>query len=218
MTVQEAIQKRRAYRSLTKVKIPASTIRTLAQAAQLCCSAENHQPWRFVFVTDPAAIAKISQSYISDNAWADNASMLVAVCTEPSLDVTVTDKDIAPQVPHAGKLARKGNVRPYSYFDTGMATGFLILRATELGLVAHPIAGYLEQRVQAILDIPADLTVMALVVVGRRSATIDPNLPPEMKADEKRRPARLPLSQIAHVNRWTGKVEPAARRKILEAG
>jgi nitroreductase len=217
MTVQDAIKSRRAYRSLTRVKIGAGTIKTLAQAAQLCCSAENHQPWRFVFVTDPALITTVSASFISDNAWADAASMLVAVCTEPSLDATVNDQDIAPQVPNAGTLAGPGHTRPYSYFDTGMATGFLILRATELGLVAHPIAGYLEQRVQQALRIPAALTVMALVVVGKRSATIDPALPKAMKADERKRPPRLPLSQIAHTNRFSGKVEPAERRQILKS-
>ena len=215
MDVHEAIEKRRASRSLSKIRITRAVIRDLAAAARLCCSAENHQPWRFVFVTDTRLLAELSTTMIADNAWAANASMLVAVCTEPHLDCTVDDRDIAPQVPGAGRLRSSGNTRPYWYFDTGQAMAFLILRATELGLVAHPIAGYLEQRVQQILGIPRHMVVMALVVVGRRSEAIDPALPPDMKADERKRPSRLPLSKMAFTNRFRGDGTVARRRRIL---
>lgn len=215
MDVREAIEKRRAYRSLAKTKITAAEIKQLGEAARLCCSAENHQPWRFVFVTDPALIEQLCATMIKDNAWAARASMLVAVCTAVRLDCTVNDRDIAPDVPDAGKLTAKGNTRPYSFFDTGQAMAFLILRATELGLVAHPIAGYLEQRVQKILRIPRTLIVMALVVVGRRAAVIDPALPPDMKADERARPPRLPLARISFTNHFRGPLAGPKRRRIL---
>lgn len=214
MDVREAIEKRRAYRSLSKTRISRAEIRALAEAARLCCSAENHQPWRFVFVTEAALLAELSTTMIADNAWAANASMLVAVCTAPSLDSTVNDRDIAPQVPGAGRLTSAGNTRAYSVFDTGQAMAFLILRATELGLVAHPIAGYLEQRVQQILHIPREMVVMALVVVGKHDPVIDPSLPPDMKADERKRPSRLPVSKIAFTNRF-GALAVARRRRIL---
>ena len=151
---------------------------------------------------------------IKDNAWAARASMMVAVCTELRLDCTINDRDIAPDVPDAGKLTSKGNTRPYSFFDTGQAMAFLILRATEMGLVAHPIAGYLEQRCK-ILHIPAQLIVMALVVVGRRAAVIDPALPADMKADERARPPRLPLGRISFTNGFRGPVAEPKRRRIL---
>lgn len=217
MDVREAIEKRRAYRSLVKTRITAAEITQLGRAARLCCSAENHQPWRFVFVTDPALIRQLSGTMITDNAWASQASMLVAVCTELRLDCTVNDLDIAPDVPGAGRLTRKGNTRPYSFFDTGQAMAFLILRATELGLVAHPIAGYIEQRVQKILRIPRQLIVMALVVVGRRASVIDPALSADMKVDERIRPARLPLGRISFKNRFRGPVAVPKRRRILRS-
>lgn len=34
----------------------------------------------------------------------------------------------------------------YYLFDAGMSVAFLILRATELGIVAHPIAGCREEQ------------------------------------------------------------------------
>lgn len=214
MTVKQAIAARRAYRSLAPAPVGRDVVRQLAEAASLCCSAENHQPWRFVFVTAPKLLQRLYPALTDDNAWARNASMLIAVCTRENLDDTVDDRDIAPYVTGAGRLSRRGNKRPYYLYDTGMATAFLILRATEMGLVAHPIAGYLEQRVQEVLGIPTDVTVMALVVVGRRAAAIDPSLPADMKRDEKTRPRRLPIGAIVAMNRFSRRElsSPAVRR------
>ena len=215
MDVKKAIEERRAYRSLIKTKISRSSIKELIEAARLCCSAENNQPWRFVFVTDPELMDRLHATFIADNAWAVNASMYVAVCSNEKLDDTVNDRDILGMMSNGGKLSSNGNERPYYLFDTGMATGFMILRAVELGLVAHPIAGYLEQRVQKILGIPKNVTVAALLVVGKRAKTIDPELPPEMKKDERVRPARLPAGEIAFMDRYVAKPPKNLRRPIL---
>ena len=59
-------------------------------------------------------------------------------------------------------------------FDTGMAVAFLQLRATELDLVAHPFAGFKPKAVAEILNIPEDMTVIALVAVGKRSRNSAP--------------------------------------------
>jgi nitroreductase len=50
MDVKEAIQKRRAYRSLDSVDITEDLIKNLAGCAQLSASCNNNQSWRFVFV------------------------------------------------------------------------------------------------------------------------------------------------------------------------
>jgi nitroreductase len=57
--------------------------------------------------------------------------------------------------------------RDYFLFDTGTETGFLVLRATDLGLVAHPIGGFDEQKVEEVLHIPPHMTVITLVIHGR---------------------------------------------------
>ena len=57
-----------------------------------------------------------------------------------------------------------------------MATAFIILRATELGLVAHPIAGFDEDKVKEILGIPDDRRVITLVIVGKHMDTVSPVL------------------------------------------
>jgi nitroreductase len=89
--------------------------------------------------------------------------------------------------------------RDYYLFDTGMATAFLILRATELGLVAHPIAGYDEDRVKDLLGIPKDMTVITLVNIGKHSSTIGSLLTEKQAQIEKARPSRKPLDTIMSI-------------------
>jgi nitroreductase len=81
-----------------------------------------------------------------------------------------------------------------------MATAFIQLRATELGLVAHPIAGYNEDSVKEILGIPAEMVVITLVIVGKHAETISPRLSEKQVESEKNRPERLPLEEFAYTN------------------
>jgi nitroreductase len=92
--------------------------------------------------------------------------------------------------------------REYYLFDTGMATAFLILRATEMGLVAHPIAGYDEGKAKEILGIPVDMGLITLVIVGTHLLPVNSLLNEQQAENEKTRPARLPLSEIMRINRF----------------
>ena len=81
-----------------------------------------------------------------------------------------------------------------------MATAALILRATELGLVAHPIAGFNPQKAKEVLGIPDEMEVITLVIVGKHSETISPVLSDKQVKAEKDRPERLVLEKFASIN------------------
>jgi nitroreductase len=83
-----------------------------------------------------------------------------------------------------------------------MATAFLILRATEMGLVAHPIAGFDEEIVKSVLEIPEDVTVITLVIIGKHSETISPVLSDKQVKYEKKRPTRFPFEAFVYLNRF----------------
>ena len=179
MHVQEAIQTRRSYRALKPTEINADVINALAESAQLAPSCFNNQPWRFVFAHDTNILETLFEALSKGNQkWAQDASMIVAVFSQDDLDCNIKD-------------------RHYSLFDTGLATGFLLLRATELGLVVHPIAGYDQDEVKQILDIPEEMQVIALLVVGEH----DQASPKAEK--EKIRPERLPIEKFAFVNQFS---------------
>ncbi|HAD81799.1 MAG: nitroreductase [Candidatus Edwardsbacteria bacterium RIFOXYD12_FULL_50_11] len=184
MDVSTAIQARRAYRSLAPVEINQEMIKELAKAASLAASCFNKQPWRFVFVYEKEALKKMHGALSKGNEWAYDASMIIAVAAKKEDDCVIKDG------------------REYYLFDTGMAAAHLILRATELGLVAHPIAGFDPEKVRAILGIPADLTVITLINVGKHSEKISPRLSSEQAKGEKERPPRKPLGEFAFHNRY----------------
>jgi nitroreductase len=55
--------------------------------------------------------------------------------------------------------------RNYALFDTGLAVGFLLVQATQMGLVAHPVAGYDPIKVKELFGI--DGRIVTLIAVGK---------------------------------------------------
>jgi nitroreductase len=183
MDVHRAIQERRAYRSLNPVEITDELIEDLARSARLAPSCFNNQPWRFVFVRRPEMLARMHDALSSGNVWAHAASLIIAVFSKAEDDCVIRD-------------------RIYHQFGCGLATGFLVLRATELGLVAHPIAGYSPKKTREILRIPDEYQVITLVIVGKHAEQISPILSDKQKAWEKRRPRRKKLSEFVFIDRF----------------
>ena len=183
MDVKEAIQKRRAYRSLEPVEITDDIINKLGTAAQLAPSCFNNQPWKFVFVYDKEMLLKMRDALSKGNEWIHAASLIIAVFGKKEDDCDV-----------------KG--REYYLFDIGMACGFIQLRATELGLVAHPIAGFNEDKIKEILAIPEEMKVITLINVGKKSNTISEVLSEKQVMWEKERPERKALEEFIYRNRY----------------
>lgn len=182
MNVKDAIENRRAYRSLTKIEITEDIINDLGTAAQLMPSCFNKQPWRFVFVYEDSHLERIKNEALNEgNSWAKKASMIIAVFSKKDLDCVIKDRE-------------------YYLFDTGMATASMMLRATEMGLVAHPIAGYDPSKVRDVLNIPSEYNVITMLVIGKK----DPNIPADFESyqveTEKNRPQRKPLNEFVFHN------------------
>ena len=185
MDVKKAINQRRAYRSLEPTEITEELIFDLAGCAQLSASCFNKQPWRYVFVYDKKTLSKMHDALSQGNEWGRDASMIIAVFSKKEDDCLIHDRE-------------------YYLFDTGMTTAFLILRATELGLVAHPIAGYSPKKTREILGIPDEYNVIALVIIGKHSKKIKPVLSEKQAQDEKKRPERISLQDFVYINKYKG--------------
>ena len=178
MEVHEAIESRRAYRSLEAAEVTEGTARDLARHATLAPSCFNKQPWRYVFAYDRETLGMLHGALAKGNEWGEAASMIVAVHSRKDLDCEV-----------------KG--REYYLFDVGLSTAFLVLRATELGLVAHPIAGFDEERAKEILGIGPEMTLITLVIIGKHADGINDLLTEKQAEAEAERPERLPVDEVA---------------------
>ena len=77
-----------------------------------------------------------------------------------------------------------------------------MLRAAELGLVAHPIAGFSEDKVKAILGIPADAVVITLINVGIKDREINDLLTDKQAESEDKRPERLVFNEFSYINKY----------------
>jgi nitroreductase len=187
MDVREAAEKRRAYRSFEHVEITREMMDELAKAAQLTCSCFNNQPWRYVFARGEEALTKVKEALNAGNAWAKSASMIIAVFGKKEKDCNIKERE-------------------YYLFDIGMAAFAIILRATELGLVAHPIAGYDPEKAKQALGIPADNMLITLINVGKKAQAMNPLMSEKQVKDEQQRPPRRALEQIYSVDKFDEKL------------
>jgi nitroreductase len=182
MELNEVINLRRSYRSLEPVEINDELVEALAGCAQMAPSCFNNQPWRFVFAYDQKVLEQLFAAMSRGNEWTRQASMIIAVFSESKLDC-------------------QGEALDYYLFDTGMAVGFLLLKATELGLVAHPIAGFDGEKAKDILSIPGHMTLITLIIVGKKSETVSPLLSENMAEKENTRPPRKAFNEFAFLDR-----------------
>ncbi len=183
MDVAEAVDRRRARRVLSEDRIEVDKVKALAEAARLSASCFNNQPWRFVFCTGKDSLDAVKGALSKGNAWATRAPLIIAVAAQPTDDCQLSDR------------------RDYFLFDCGLAVGQLELRATEVGLIAHPIAGYDPAKVKSALGIPSEYTVITLVICGY-PGTDDSLLSDKQKEAEKRRPDRKPKGENIFLDRW----------------
>jgi nitroreductase len=184
MDVKEAIEKRRAYRAIDPIDVTDNLIEELSRSAQLMCSCFNKQPWRYVFVDSKNQLDRLKSESINEgNAWAKDTSLIIAVFSEKSLDCVIKDRE-------------------YYSFDTGMATGAMLLKIVEMGLVGHPIAGFSPKKAREILEIPENYSLITLIIVGKQNLDIASKLNDDQQKTELNRPKRLALEKFSFRNKF----------------
>ncbi len=182
MTLDKIIEKRRSIRSLEKTVVDEFQIQTLAKTASLAPSCYNKQPWHYVFVTAEEQLKGLYESLAPGNEWGYNASLIIAVYSKISDDCVVKDRE-------------------YYLFDTGMSTGFIILKAVEMGLSVHPIAGFDAKIAKSVLGIPEENILITLLMCGKQSDEILASLNEEMKELETHRPERKRFEEFCYLNK-----------------
>jgi len=179
--VIDEINNRRAYRSLEPVIITPEILELLSQAVRLSPSCFNNQPWHFIFTYEKEQLHRLFDALSKGNVWATYASMIIAVCAKKDDDCVIYDRE-------------------YYLFDLGLAASSLILQATAMDLVAHPIAGYSPKKVREVLNIPDEYKIITLIIVGKHSENIPEYLSEKQIDAEKKRPERKPLETFIHHN------------------
>jgi nitroreductase len=157
----------------------------LLEAARWAPSCFNDQPRRFLVFdgTDPDALAKARGCLMEGNAWARKAPVLLLSVSRETFE-------------------QNGKPNRWAQHDTGLATENLLLEAVELGLAAHPMAGYDAERARSEFGIPEGFTPIAMIAVGYPyQASLD-DLDDKLRAKELAPRERKSIGEISFSRMW----------------
>lgn len=188
MRVEEAIGRRRAKRAFLEKRVDSKSKRDLVKAMRLSASCFNNQPWKVILVDENGPLDEIREALSRGNRWATRAPLIIVVTAEREKDCLLPDR------------------RDYFLFDCGLAVGQMMLAATSMDLIAHPIAGYRSEVVREVLSIPEEQVIITLVICGHPGE--DTSLLSEKQlVAEKERPERRPLNENFFYGGWGGPFE-----------
>src|SRR6187402_3463460 len=143
-------------RAISDRPLSASQIQSLFEAARWAPSANNQQPWLFVYASRPESLARARELLLPTNQrWANRAPLLVFVFARKRHPETLAPLRTAA-------------------FDTGAAWQSLALQAHKLGLSARAMGGIHHDRVYEALGVPVEdfesLVGIAIGHPGERNA------------------------------------------------
>lgn len=89
-------QQRRSIRKFENKRLEADKIDVLREAALRPPSSRGLNPWRFVFITDPNLLDRLSRARPHGSSFLKNAPLGIVVCADPDVsDVWIEDCSIA---------------------------------------------------------------------------------------------------------------------------
>lgn len=140
METLETINKRASLKTrLSPRNVEQEKIEKILHAARLAPSARNNQPWRFIVVKDKETIGTLaSRAFSERNAVVREAPVIIIACANPSDDLIVGGRE-------------------YYLFNVALAVENMLLAATDLGLVTHPMTGVDEDELKKVLGIPDEV-------------------------------------------------------------
>ncbi len=186
MELMDAIRGRRSVRRFTEQPVTNEEIAQLIDAARAAPSWANLQAWEFIVVRDRAKIQAVAGTYGEKNP-ATRCSLAA-----PALIVACARRGLSG-FGYPDQAREAAGLGEWFMFDLGMAVQNLCLRAHDLGL-GTVVVGMLDHAAcNRLLALPADVTSVVVVPVGR----------PAVAAKEG--PPRKPVSDITHLDSFCTK-------------
>ena len=180
--IHELIQGRWSPRAFGERPVEAGVLQCLFEAARWAPSSFNEQPWAFIVAikTDEEAHRAIAECLVEGNRqWAERAPVLMV--------------SVAKLI-----FERNGKPNRHAYHDLGQAVATMLLQATDLGVVAHQMAGFDQDKARRTLEIPDDYDPVAVIAFGYPGDA--ENLTPELQEGEYAPRQRKNFSEFV----WSG--------------
>ncbi|SDB91123.1 nitroreductase family protein [Paraburkholderia lycopersici] len=143
-------------RAFTGAAVDDETLYALFEAARWAPSANNAQPWRFIYARKDSASWPAVFGLLNENnqRWAANASVLIVLLSART-HVRPGSSEPSPLVSHS--------------LDAGAAWASLAFQAYYAGLSAHAIGGFDRAKARIVLNVPEGYQVEVAIAVGKRA-------------------------------------------------
>jgi nitroreductase len=148
MEFYDVTKRRKSVRKYKPDPIPDEVLNRILEAGRIAPSAKNIQPWRFIIVKDPGTKKKIAEASRSQ-LWIADADVILVGC-------------ILDQI----AWGRMGGYMSSGPVDVAIALDHMILAAANEGLGTCWIGAFVEKDIKHILNVPDDVTVLALTPIG----------------------------------------------------
>lgn len=176
--VIDVIKNRWSARSFSDKSISENDLHTLFEAASWAFSANNAQPWEYIYAhkADTEAFNKLHSCLMAGNLpWTKNAAVLMAVLAHKKLDNG-----------HENKAAKH---------DVGSANTSLMLQATSMNIYGHVMGGFDSGKAIEALNINTEvMEPVVFIALGYLDAP--EKLEEPFKTREITPRTRKPLSEI----------------------
>jgi 5,6-dimethylbenzimidazole synthase len=174
MEFQEVIRARRSCRSFDPSAVAQEQLSAILDAGQWAPSPLNLQPWEFIVITDPEKkmrireAGEVARQRVVDSGgpgWVKKYSMGF-VEEAPVMIAVVFD-------PTKGGLGEYFQ-QPYGALQAASAcVQNMMLAAAEFGLGTLWFTFFNPDKVRAILNIPQDREIAAIILIGKPKQTLD---------------------------------------------
>lgn len=146
--IEPLILNRWSPRAMSGEPLPAGTLERLFEAARWAPSANNRQPWRFVYAAQgtPEFDSLFETLTQGNRSWCKRAGALIVLASR------ALTEDGKPMKTHA--------------FDAGAAWMAFALQGAALGLVVHAMAGFDYQAAASAVSLPEAHEVRCMIAVG----------------------------------------------------
>lgn len=178
LSVTEAAHHRRSIRAYQPGPIPRAALDAVLEATSLAPSAFNLQPWRFVVVSDPETKEKLAEA-AHRQPQVTAAPSVIVLYTDMADTLATLDEIVRPGTPPEKGAAFVKRIRgifepqteeqreTWGAHQGFLALGFLLLAAEGHGYATSPMGGFEPEKVKALLGLPANARIPALVAIGR---------------------------------------------------
>lgn len=185
--INDLIARRWSARAFDRNKpVEGWKILALCEAARWAPSCGADEPWRFIVFDRNISESDFQKAFetldVGNQKWVQRAQILIAVLSDTKWrgDRTKTNK--------------------WGPFDTGAAAMSIYLQAFDLGLYAHPMAGFDPDKFCKEFKIPDDFVPYAIIAIGY------PGDPDELESPYREREyaerKRRPLVENFFINKW----------------